>query len=77
VKPSLIGILERSRERGHYLPTITQITPNLRPFLELTHLLKAASCFDRLLELVQIQWSLIDTWEPGQAGALGSMELCE
>ena len=75
VQPSLIGILEGSRERRHDFATVAKITSNFCPFLQLANLFESPSNFDCFLEFVEIEGSFVNAWESVEVGPKLFMEL--
>ena len=69
IKPTLIRVFERGRERRHYLSTISQIAPNLRPFLQLANFFETAPCLHSFLEFIKIERSFVDAWETIEIGS--------
>jgi len=70
MKPFLIGVFERCRQRRHDLATVAEITPNFGPFLALAHSLETTSGLNGLFEFVQIQRPFINAWESSKAVAM-------
>jgi len=52
MEPLLIRVFQRCGQRRHDLAAVAQVSSNLSPLLQLTYLLKPASCIDRLFELI-------------------------
>ncbi len=77
MEPFLIRVFQRGGQGRHDLAAVPEVAPYLSPLFLLAHTLEATSCFDGFLELVQIQWPLIDTGETCEAMAMLFVEFCE
>lgn len=75
MEPLLIGVLQRRRQRGHDLPAVSEVAPNLGPFLLLADALKAASGLNSLLELVKVKRAFVHTRKARQVVAVLLVEL--
>lgn len=77
MKPSLVGVLQGSRQRRHDLPTVAQVSSNFSPFLVLAHSFEATSNLDRLFQFVQVERSLVDAGKPVQMSTVLLVEFRE
>lgn len=59
MQPALVRIFQRGRKRRHDFPTVPQISPNFRPFLQFTDLLETTALCHCLFQLVQIERALV------------------
>lgn len=66
------GVLERGRKGRHDLSAVSEVTTDLGPLLQFAYFIEATSDIDRLLELVQVEWTFVDT---GKAIEVASMLL--
>jgi len=77
MQPFLIRVLERRRQRRHYLAAVAEVSSNLSPLFMLADTLKAAPLLDSFFELVEVQGSLIHTGETGETVAMLFVEFRE
>ena len=75
LEPSLVGILERRRQRRHDLATVTQVATDFRPFFRLANRIEATARLHCFFQFEQIQGTLVDTWETVEVGAMLFMKL--
>ena len=77
MQPFLIRVLERCRQRRHYLAAVAEVSSNLSPLLMLADTLKAAPLLDSFFELVEVQGPFIHTGETGEAVTMLFVEFGE
>lgn len=77
MKPSLVGVFQRSGEGGHDLPTVSQISAYLGPLLVFANTFKPTPNFDGLLQFIEVQRALVNTREPIEMSAILFVELGE
>lgn len=77
MKPFLVRVFERCRQRRHDLAAVTEVASNLSPLLLLAYTLEAAPSLDSLLEFVEIQRPLVNAWKARKTVAMLFMELGE